>query len=62
MFRQKWTSRMEVNAETISLSSAVITLFGMLVTVTKLLLKEKDSKLKMLREFYQMTKEGSDDE
>lgn len=46
---------MTIDSETISLAGAVVALFGVLVTVTKLLLKEKDSKIKMLQDFYTST-------
>ena len=41
-----------------SLTTAVVALCGALTKVTLMLLKEKDSKLEMLREFYELTKKG----
>lgn len=48
------------NVEVIAgLSTAVVTLAGTLVKVTTMLLKEKDSKVEMLKEFYELTKKGN---
>lgn len=47
------------NVEVVAgLSTAVVALAGTLVKVTQMLLKEKDSKIQMLREFYELTKKG----
>jgi len=45
----------------ISMGAAIATLCSALAKVTHMLLKEKDSKIEMLREFYEMTNGGSDD-
>lgn len=44
-----------------AMSTAIVALAGTLAKVTMMLLKEKDSKLKMLREFYELTKKGGGD-
>ncbi len=46
-----------MEGETPYLITAVGALFATLVQVTRMLLAEKDSKLKMLREFFDLTKD-----
>lgn len=41
-----------------ALGGTIVTLSGVVVKVTQMLLKEKDSKIQMLREFYELTKKG----
>jgi len=53
---------MEDTGTILALSGVVTTLFAALTKVTTMLLKEKDSKIQMLREFYEMTSGGNDDE
>lgn len=51
---------MEDSGVVLALAGVVGTLFAALTKVTNMLLKEKDSKIQMLREFYEMT--GGNDE
>ncbi len=52
---------MENPEAVLALGGVITTLAGALVKVTTMLLKEKDSKINMLREFYEMTSGGIDE-